>query len=123
MTIGKVSAITGLSASALRFYEDAGILPTVPRVRGQRRYGEHLLRMIEVLSFAQRAGFTLAEIRRLFDAASGRPPGERWKALADRKLMELDRLIVRANQMKEAIRIGVRCGCTRLDDCSVGSRQ
>ena len=119
MTIGEVAARTGVTASALRFYEDHGILPPAPRVRGQRRYDEQLLRMIEVLGFAQRAGFKLAEIRTLFHAAPDRPLGERWKGLATQKLVELDRLIAHAKQMKEAIRIGVSCGCVRLDDCIV----
>ena len=119
MTIGQVATKTGVRTSALRFYEEEGILPPVPRVRGQRRYDEQLLRMIEVLGFAQRAGFTLDEIRTLFHASPEKPLGERWKGLADQKLVELDRLIEHATQMKEAIRIGMSCGCIRLDDCMV----
>jgi DNA-binding transcriptional MerR regulator len=81
--------------------------------------------MIEVLGFARRAGFTLAEIRTLFHADPDKPLGERWKDLAEQKLAELDRLIAQATQMKEAIRIGMSCGCVRLDDCIVahGSRR
>jgi MerR family transcriptional regulator, redox-sensitive transcriptional activator SoxR len=117
MTIGEVAARTGVRTSALRFYEDAGVLPPAARVSGQRRYDEQLVRMIEVLGFAQRAGFTLAEIRTLFQTAPDRPLGERWKELAGHKLPELDRLIAHAQQMKEAIQVGISCGCVRLDDC------
>ena len=121
LSIGEVARRTGVAASALRFYEGAGLLPAPRRVGGRRRYDAEVLRRVQVLRFAQQAGFTLAEIRTLFHGfGAGTPLGERWNALAHAKLRELDELIARAAQMKRAIVAGMECGCVRMEDCVVG---
>lgn len=118
LSIGEVARRTGVAASALRYYEDAGLLPAPRRVGGRRRYDPEVLRRVEVLRCAQQAGFTLAEIRTLFHGYGAETPlGERWNALAHAKLRELDQLIARAGQMKQAIQTGMACGCVRLEDC------
>jgi MerR family redox-sensitive transcriptional activator SoxR len=118
LSIGEVARRTGVAASALRYYEDAGLLPAPRRVSGRRRYDADVLRRVEVLRCAQQAGFTLAEIRTLFHGfGADTPLGERWNALAHAKLRELDALIARAAQMKQAILAGMQCGCVRLEDC------
>lgn len=121
LTIGEVARRTGLRTSALRYYEDAGILPPPRRVNGRRRYDPMVLRMLDVLQFAQKAGFTLDEIRTLFHGFDAETPmDERWRALAESKLTELDELIARAQQMRQAIVAGLGCGCIRLEDCVIG---
>ena len=120
MTIGEVAKRTGLRTSALRYYEDAGVLPPPKRVNGRRLYGEEAVRVVEVLRFAQRAGFTLDEIRTLFHGfGADTPLNERWDALAKTKVAELDALIERATRMKRAILAGLGCGCVRVEDCVV----
>lgn len=120
MSIGEVASKAGLHPSALRFYERAGILPKVVRVNGRRRYDEKTVRMIEVLGFAQRAGFSLAEIKRLFSEPDpGTQLGRRWRELAQTKLRELDRLVAHAAQMRRAIELGLTCGCVQLEDCVI----
>ena len=120
MTIGEVAKRTGLRTSALRYYEDAGVLPAPKRVNGRRLYGEESVRVVEVLRFAQRAGFTLDEIRTLFHGfGADTPLNERWDALAKAKVAELDALIERATRMKRAILAGLGCGCVRVEDCVV----
>lgn len=122
MSIGEAARRTGLRPSALRYYEEIGLLPPAPRVGGKRRYDARALRMIEVLRFAQQAGFTLAEIGTLFHGFdAGTPPGERWRALASAKLAELDELVATASRMRRAIEEGLRCGCLRLEDCTLGA--
>ena len=123
MSIGKVARRAGVRTSALRFYEEAGILPKVRRVNGQRRYDEKTVRMIEVLGFAQRAGFSLAEIKTLFSTGDpGSQLGERWHELAQTKLRELERLVEQAAQMRRTIELGLACACVRLEDCLIGRR-
>jgi MerR family redox-sensitive transcriptional activator SoxR len=118
LSIGEVARRTGVPASALRYYEDAGLLPAPRRVSGRRRYDVEVLRRVQVLRCAQQAGFTLAEIRTLFHGFGAQTPlGERWRSLADAKLRELDALIARAGQMKQAILAGMECGCVRMEDC------
>lgn len=121
MTIGEVARRSGLRASALRYYEEAGILPPPRRLNGRRRYDPVVLRMLDVLRFAQDAGFTLDEIRTLFHGFGAEVPlPDRWRALAEHKVRELDDLIARAGRMRQAILAGLGCGCVRLEDCVVG---
>lgn len=118
LSIGEVARRTGVPASALRYWEDAGLLPAPRRVSGRRRYDAQVLRRVQVLRFAQQAGFTLAEIRTLFHGfGAGTPLGERWNTLARTKLRELDELVARAGRMKAAIQAGMECGCVRMEDC------
>lgn len=120
MTIGDVARRTGVRPSALRYYEDEGILPAAPRVNGRRHYDADILRMIEVLRFAQQAGFTLGEIKTLFRGFDrGTTLGARWRSLAQSKLQELDALVASAARMRRAIEVGLRCGCVRLEDCTL----
>jgi MerR family transcriptional regulator, redox-sensitive transcriptional activator SoxR len=117
-TIGEVARQAGVRASALRYYEEAGILPPAPRVNGQRRYSEELVDLIHVARFAQSVGFSLAEIRELFSGFEGRKKlGAQWRPLARAKLKELDAIIAKAQQMKAAIEYGLGCGCIRIQDC------
>ncbi|HEX6940659.1 MAG TPA: MerR family transcriptional regulator [Longimicrobiales bacterium] len=120
LTIGEVARRTGLRASALRYYEAEGILPAPRRVNGRRRYDSSILPMVALLRFAKHAGFTLSEIRKLFHGfGADTPLGERWRALARAKLEELDQLIDRATRMKQAIELGRRCGCVRIEECAL----
>ncbi len=118
LSIGEVSRRTGVAPSALRFYEESGVLPAARRVNGQRRYDEELVDLVKVARFAQSVGFTLAEIRALL---AGLERGARlraqWRPLARAKIHELDAVIAKATQMKAAIEYGLGCGCIRIEDC------
>jgi MerR family redox-sensitive transcriptional activator SoxR len=118
LSIGDVARRAGMRTSALRYYEDAGILPRAARINGQRRYSEELVNLIEVARFARSVGFSLAEIKRLFSGMQGRKDlRAQWRPLARAKLEELDGVIARARRMKKAIESGLRCGCIRVEDC------
>lgn len=69
-SIGEVARRTGVRPSALRYYEEAGILPAPARVGGRRRYDADVIRRVDLLRFAQQAGFTLDEIKTLFHGFS-----------------------------------------------------
>src|SRR5262249_12245793 len=93
MTIGEVAKQARLRASAIRFYEKRGLLPKPIRSSGQRRYDAGILERLAVLERAKDCGFTLEEARMLFGGFRGDAPvSERWRALAARKIAELDAL-------------------------------
>jgi len=120
LSIGEVARRTGIRPSALRYYEEVGLLPRTPRTSGRRRYGEQAVRMVEVLRVAQRAGFTLDEIRQLFQGFDAKArSGDRWRLLAEAKLRELDELQARIVGMRRAIEQGLACGCMRIEDCTL----
>ena len=120
LSIGEVAWRTGLRTSALRYYEEQGLLPAATRINGRRRYDARMVRMIEVLGFAQQAGFTLNEIKILFRGFDrGATLSARWRSLAKTNLEELDALVANAARMRRAIEVGLRCGCVRLEDCTL----
>ncbi len=120
MTIGQVAAKAGIRPSALRYYESVGLLPKARRVSGQRRYGPEVLRWLVGIRFSQQAGFTLAEIRKLFHGfARSAKPSERWGALARQKLVEIEALIRQATVMKRLLAEGIRCHCESLRECTL----
>jgi len=120
LSIGEAARRTGVRPSALRYYEEAGVLPAALRVNGHRRYDAEMVRMIEVLRFAQQAGFTLEEIKTLFRGVDrGATLGDAWRLLAHSKLAELDTLVANARRMQRAIEAGLQCGCIRLEDCKL----
>ena len=88
LTISEVARCAGVRASAIRYYEEAGLLPEPERIGGKRRYEEGILRRLALIGGAKRAGFTLGEIRTLlhgFPAGTG--AAQRWQALASEKLV------------------------------------
>ena len=118
LSIGEVAQATGLSASALRYYEKVGLLPAPPRRSRQRRYDERVFGRIELIRVALDAGFTIRETRTFLTGfAADTPPAARWRALAVRKLPELEQAIERAQRMKLLLESSFRCRCPQLADC------
>ena len=113
MTIGQVAKRAGLRASAIRYYERVGLLPTPARSGGQRRYDSSILARLAVLERAKNSGFTLDEVRQLFND-HGRP-SERWQRVARKKIVEMDALMERIRRMRESLERG--CQCADLDEC------
>jgi MerR family transcriptional regulator, redox-sensitive transcriptional activator SoxR len=123
-SIGEVARRAGVRPSALRYYERVGVLPSPGRENGRRRYGGEALRealdRLAVVRVAQRAGFTIAEIRTLLDGFSeDTPPSERWRVLAQDKLPEVEALVERALGMKDLLERGLRCECLSLEGCAL----
>ena len=120
LSIGEVARITGLRTSALRYYEDAGLLPAPDRVAGRRVYNPDVVRRIGVLRFAQEVGFTLREIRVLIHGFEAKIPlSVRWRAMAEKKVSELDDQAERIQRMRQALGLSLKCGCVRIEDCTL----
>ena len=107
LTIGELARRAGVTASALRYYEELGLLPPPARISGQRRYPESAARLVGAILLYRDAGFTLAEQKALL--ASRTSASGEWSRLARRKLAELDEQIARAQAARDAIRHGLRC--------------
>lgn len=118
LTIGQVARQAGLRPSAIRYYESIELLPTPHRVGGQRRYEATIYDRLAFIQLAQRLGFTLGEIQRLFHNREEETPlSEQWRLLASRKLVEVDRLIRQASGVRQLLTQGLRCGCADLFAC------
>ncbi|MFL5703226.1 MAG: MerR family transcriptional regulator, partial [Ktedonobacteraceae bacterium] len=93
LTIGEVAQRAGIRSSAIRYYESVEVLPVPQRVNGRRRYDARVFERLAVIQMAQQAGFTVAEIRTLFNGfAADTPASARWQELARQKLVEVDAL-------------------------------
>jgi MerR family transcriptional regulator, redox-sensitive transcriptional activator SoxR len=120
LTIGQVAARAGINTSHIRYYERVGVLPEPSRTSGQRRYDEEVLHRLAIIDVAQRAGFTLEEIRDLTGPGNtGAHAGERIRSLAERKLPDIERLIARADAVKAWLVAATACDCESVDVCSL----
>jgi MerR family redox-sensitive transcriptional activator SoxR len=116
MSIGEVAERAGVRVSAIRYYEQVGLLPEAPRVSGQRRYDGSVLRRLRVIDVAQRAGLSLEEIRTLVEHGND-PFSQRLRELTDRRLPEIDALIAQAQRARQWLEAAQSCGCEAIDDC------
>jgi MerR family transcriptional regulator, redox-sensitive transcriptional activator SoxR len=123
LTIGEVSKRSGVAASALRFYEDRGLITSERAGSGHRRYPRRVLRRIAFIVFAQKIGLTLGEIGEELsklppDRAPKRADWSRlssgWSARIDQRINELERL-------KRGLTECIGCGCLSLDRCKLAN--
>ena len=119
LTIGELAKRTGVATSALRYYEELGLLPAPGRVSGQRRYPESAVVLVGVILVLRDAGFSLRESKALL--ASHTQAGEGWRSLAQRKLAHLDEQIARAQTAKEVITHGLACPYDDFTTCPKGA--
>jgi MerR family redox-sensitive transcriptional activator SoxR len=123
LTIGEVSRRSGVASSALRFYEQRGLITSERPGAGHRRYPRAVLRRIAFIVFAQRVGLSLDEIGvALGDLPGDRAPTRRdwsrlsqgWRERIDERIAELERLRVGLTEC-------IGCGCLSLDRCALAN--
>jgi DNA-binding transcriptional MerR regulator len=115
MTIGQVGAKAGLRVSAIRYYEEQGLLPRASRQGGRRIYDASILDRLAVIALAKMAGFELREIRTIL--STGEKPAPIWRKLAQAKRAEIDRQMSTLARMKDVLaRLG-DCTCSTPDEC------
>jgi DNA-binding transcriptional MerR regulator len=107
LTIGELARRAGVATSALRYYEELGLLPAPARISGQRRYPESAVGLVGIVLLLRDVGFSLVEQKALM-ATRGVALDE-WRRLARRKLAELDEQIAKARAAREAIDHALRC--------------
>ena len=118
LAIGAVARLTGKSPSAIRYYEQIGLLPEPPRIGGRRAYDPATVRTLAVIETGQRAGLALDEIKLLLAASPGDPAAvERLREVASRKLPEITALIERSQLVRSWLELAARCECPDLDQC------
>jgi MerR family transcriptional regulator, redox-sensitive transcriptional activator SoxR len=124
LPIGEVARRTGVAASALRYYERAGLIPEADRAGGKRVYGEEILDRLALIGVAKAAGFRVSEIKTLLTGLGRRtPPGSRWRALASRKSEELKARLAELTRARRVLGVVTRCECPTLEDCSRALRR
>src|SRR5215813_4177893 len=123
LTIGEVSRRSGVAASALRFYEEKGLIHSERAGSGQRRYARAVLRRIAFIVFAQRIGMTLDEVgAELAKLPEGRvPEGSDWAKLSRGWTSRIDEQIGLLNRLRDSLTGCIGCGCLSLDRCQLAN--
>jgi DNA-binding transcriptional MerR regulator len=106
LTIGGLAERTGVAPTALRYYDELGLVRPSARSGGQRRYDESAVRQVAVVLLLRDLGFTLAEIARLLTVP---PRRATWEVLARAKVDDLDRLIRDATAARTALTHALDC--------------
>ena len=118
LTIGELAALTGKNPSAIRYYEQIGLLPEPGRVNGRRRYGHDTVRTLAVIETGQRAGLALDEIKVLVSVSPDDSASiDRLREVATRKLPEVVALIERSELVRDWLECAARCECPNLTEC------
>jgi|SRR3979411_409206 len=123
LTISQVAEKVGLRPSAIRYYEQIGLLDPVERVSGQRRYDASALYRLSIVQRAQQTGFTLEEVQELLTGfVNGTPASERWKRLSAKKLEELATQMMSQIQFMQGLLRDMmnNCHCDTLETCGKG---
>lgn len=119
--IGELARRSGVAASALRFYEDQGLLGSQRNVAGRRQFARGDLRRVAFIRAAQAVGLTLDQIRdALASLPDGRTPTQKdwvrlssaWRPLLDQRIADLTRL-------RDQLTSCIGCGCLSLSRCAL----
>ncbi|HEX3510076.1 MAG TPA: redox-sensitive transcriptional activator SoxR [Solirubrobacteraceae bacterium] len=123
MTIGEVSRRSGVASSALRFYEQRGLISSERAGAGHRRFPRSVLRRIAFIVFAQRVGLTLDEIGlELGRLPSDRAPTRRdWARLSRGWTNRIDARISELQRLRAGLDVCIGCGCLSLDRCALSN--
>jgi len=117
LLIGEVAQRAGLATSAIRYYEELGLVRPVARESGRRLFEESAANRLRAITAARDAGFTLEEIRRLLDSqAEGT---EEWRTLVEAKIVGLRSRVARLQAIEKTLRDSLECGCRAWDECPI----
>jgi len=117
LTIGEVASRSGVSASALRFYESKGLVESARSAGNHRLYPRAALRRVSVIVAAQRVGMTLAEISEMLDRLPRRVTSSDWSRVAAEWRPVLDARIQALIGLRDRLDQCIGCGCLTLGVC------
>lgn len=121
MTIGEMGRRTGVAASALRYYEDLGLIASVRTTGNQRRYARHMLRRVSLVSVAKRLGIPLADVGAAFgDVPMDRTPSHaEWQRASRRWRRTLEERRRAIERLEHELTGCIGCGCLSLRACAL----
>jgi MerR family redox-sensitive transcriptional activator SoxR len=123
LTISEVSRRSGVAASALRFYEERGLIRSVRAGSGHRRFPRAVLRRVAFIVFAQRIGLSLEEIAaELAKLPAERIPTRRdWSRLSGEWLRRIEQRIAELERLRAGLTECIGCGCLSMDRCKLAN--
>jgi MerR family transcriptional regulator, redox-sensitive transcriptional activator SoxR len=123
LTIGEVAGRSGVAASALRYYEERGMIKGERTAAGHRRYRRSVVRRVAFIVFAQRVGLTLEEIGdELAKLPNDRTPTRcDWAKLSGPWQERIDARIAELERLRAGLAECIGCGCLSLDRCRLAN--
>ncbi len=123
LTIGEVAKRSGVRASALRFYEERGLIASERAGSGHRRYGRAVLRRIAFIVFAQKIGLSLEEVANQLALLPGNRVPERadWAKLSRSWTTRIDARIAELARLRDSLTSCIGCGCLSLHQCQLSN--
>jgi MerR family redox-sensitive transcriptional activator SoxR len=123
MTVGEVAKRCGVATSALRFYEEQGLIHAERTDSGHRRYPRAVIRCVAFIVFAQRIGLSLEEIRaELSKLPRNRVPERQdWQKLSGRWTKRIQERMEELERLKNGLTECIGCGCLSLDRCRLAN--
>jgi MerR family redox-sensitive transcriptional activator SoxR len=123
LAIGEVSERSGLAVSAIRFYEDRGLITSDRTAGGQRRFRRDVLRRLAFIQAAQRVGLALDDIGAAMAGlpADSGPTGLQWKELSAAWRPMLDERIALLEALRDQLDHCIGCGCLSLERCRLSN--
>ena len=121
LSIGELARRTGLSVSAIRFYEARGLVASIRTGGNQRRFMRSDIRRLSFALVAQRLGLTLGEVEaELATLPNGRVPTQRdWEVISTRLRERLDARIAMLERTRDLLDGCIGCGCLSLERCAL----
>jgi MerR family transcriptional regulator, redox-sensitive transcriptional activator SoxR len=123
LTISEVSRRSGVASSALRFYEDRGLIRSERAGSGHRRYPRAVLRRIAFVVFAQKIGLTLDEVgAELAKLPANRTPNRAdWARISSGWTRRVDERIAELQRLRDSLTSCIGCGCLSLTQCQLSN--
>lgn len=123
LTVGELASRSGVSVSALHFYERQNLISSTRTSGNQRRYRRDTLRRVALIRIAQRVGIPLAEVANaLAELPDGRTPNRQdWQRLSRQWRDRLEERIHRLEQLRDQFTGCIGCGCLSIDACGLAN--
>lgn len=121
LTVGEVARRSGVTVSALHFYEAQGLIASTRTAGNQRRYPRTVLRRVAFVRVAQRVGISLAEIGSALATLppAAAPSREDWARLSAAWRSELDERMAQLKKLRDTLDDCIGCGCLSIDRCKL----
>ena len=119
LSVGEVANRTGVTVSALHFYEQKGLIQSVRNQGNQRRYARDVLRRVAIIKVAQRTGISLEQIKQAFAVLPQGQPAlqQHWQQMSELWHQDLTSRIEQLSQLRYQLSMCIGCGCLSLHYC------
>lgn len=121
LTIGEMSRRTGVAVSALRYYEELGLIASLRTVGNQRRFPRHMLRRVSLISVAKNLGIPLEDVHEAFESVplDRTPSHEDWQRASRAWKRQLEERRQRLERLEHELTGCIGCGCLSMKACAL----